>query len=188
MSIQTEIFNLNCNNTIIYIILLIIFGILNGVKHYVHAMATQLHREAMTESAKSNKRAICKIIGIRAGIVLIHIIDILIISKSNFGILVVAFSSDLIGTSWVYAWGRADHHHPIRSLSKAIQHYNSLEEEIRLLTTLKRAIPENKLKEKRILDEYIKNIHDFMILKNKTKELTKDIGELDTTSLEGIRF
>jgi len=180
MSTRTEILNLNCSSSNIYIVLLLLFGLLNGVKHYVHAMATQLHREAMTENANSNKRPICQIISIRMGVVLIHIIDILIISKSNFGILVIAFVSDLIGTSWVYAWGRPDHHHPLRSLSNAIQHYNSLKKEILSLTTLKKTVPEHKLKEKHTMDIYMQNIYEFV--KNKTT------GESDTTSLEDIQF
>jgi len=128
ISSQIELFSLICDDIGIYLSICIFFGILNVIKHYVHVMAAQLHREAMSVNPDEKRRKLCKIIGIQTGTVLIHIIDILIISRSNFILLVIAFSSNLIGTSLVYKYHRKDHRHPLRSLAKSIEHYHSLKE------------------------------------------------------------
>lgn len=168
ISTQTEIFNLNCNDIALYLGLVVIFGILNAIKHYVHVIAAQLHREAMSENPDEKRRQIGKIIGIRAGVVLIHIIDILIISRSNFILIVVAFCSDLIGTSFVYKHHREDHHHPLRSLSKSIQKYNTLKDS----------------DEKKELDEYIKTITTFL----QSSRLSVSAEQLELTNHQDIHF
>lgn len=168
ISTQTEIFNLNCNDIGLYLGLVVIFGILNAIKHYVHVIAAQLHREAMSENPDEKRRQIGKIIGIRTGVVLIHIIDILIISRSNFILIVVAFCSDLIGTSFVYKHHREDHHHPLRSLSKSIQKYNTLKDS----------------DEKKELDEYIKTITTFL----QSSRLSVSAEQLELTNHQDIHF
>ena len=162
ISTQTELFNLNCDDVGLYLFVSILFGTLNLVKHYIHVVAAQLHREAMAIEPDEKRRNVCRIIGIQAGTVLIHIIDIIILSESNFILLVVAFCSNLIGTSLVYKYHREDHRHPLRSLAKSIEHYHSLKEDS---------------EEKKEIDNYVQSIRSFLLS-----------AELKSTNQKDIRF
>lgn len=170
ISTQTELFNLNCEDLWLYLTVVIIFGVLNAIKHYVHVVASQLHREAMSENPNKRRHQIAKIIGIRTGVVLIHIIDILIISRSNFILIVIAFCSDLIGTSLVYKHHREDHRHPLRSLAKSIEKYNHLKDS----------------DEKKELDEYISTITKF--IQNKSIRATANLEQSKLINRQDIHF
>lgn len=126
VSTDTLLLGWRCTSAVVYVLVIIFFGILNAFKHYVSAVSAQLHREAMSESSTASRR-VRVIVGYRAMSVLIHIVNILLITNNNFGILGMALVSDLAGTTFVYNRRRSDHKHPLRALAKSISHLRSLE-------------------------------------------------------------
>jgi len=126
VSTDTLLLGWRCTSAIVYVLVIIFYGILNAFKHYIGTVSSQLHREAMSESSAASRR-VCVIVGYRAVSVLIHIVNILLITNNNFGILGMALVSDLAGTAYVYNRRRSDHKHPLRALAKSVTHLRSLE-------------------------------------------------------------
>ena len=129
LSTQLNILGWQCDETGLYILLLVIyFGLILGA-HKLSTTIHQKHREAL--SIKKEQRHICCLVGLNIAHTFIHIVFILFISSNNIGFLIVSVVSHAIGTSIVYSTQRGDHKHPIRSLANALKHYDKQDEDVK---------------------------------------------------------
>ena len=129
LSTQLNILGWQCDETGLYILVLIIYFCLILGSHKLSTTTHQKHREAL--SIKKESRNICCLVGLNIAHTLIHIIFVLFITSNNIGFLIVSVVSHAIGTSIVYSTQRGDHKHPIHSLANALRHYDKQDEDVK---------------------------------------------------------
>jgi len=119
LSTKIKILDFESENPALYIVMLAVYTVVLVGQHYLSTNTHQIHREALSKSPE--KRYICKLVGFSIARTLVHVINIIFITSSNLGVLILSVLGHALGVYLVYKHQRPDHKHPIRGLLRALK-------------------------------------------------------------------
>ena len=98
---EIKIFNWNCNQVSIYLVVLVLFFVLIVGRH-----------------------KLTPIICLSVIHTLLHVVFVLFISSNNLGFIIVSIFAHAIGVYFVFRYQIKDQKHPIHSLANALRNYD----------------------------------------------------------------
>lgn len=123
LTTEIDILDFKTDNTVVYIGILFAYATILVFQHYLGTNASQLHREALSQSP--GKRSICSLVGVNILRTLVHIINVVFITSNNLGMIIVSVFGHALGVYLVYTHQRADHRNTVHRLLQDIQNLDN---------------------------------------------------------------